>query len=333
MNKNFNNAEELIADDSFLSWHFKTGSNCIAQWDEWIAANPQKTEIVNEAVILLQQLQVHEKPVSNNQLEAAQERLMNAIANEKQNQPAKIFSITRKRFIWYAAAAAIIALAFFGTRFLTNTPAPQIATTFGEIKQQRLPDGTEVFLNANSNVSYKNDCKENACREVWVNGEAFFHVKKTAKKDKFTVHTDAFDIEVTGTSFNVVNRNGKSSIILKEGSVIIHRKGQDDIAMVPGDMVEFAKEQIEKKAVQKNDYLAWTENKLVFDNTPITEVANTIHQHYGVEVELKGNDLKQKTITGILPNNNLTVLLQALEATQDFEITSSDKVISISKRN
>ena len=103
--------------------------------------------------------------------------------------------------------------------------------------------------------------------------------------------------------------------------------------MVPGDMVEFSKEQIEKKIVQKNDYLAWTENKLVFDNTPISEVVNTIHQHYGVEVELKDNDLKQKTITGILPNNNLTVLLQALEATQDFEITNSDKVITIGKKN
>lgn len=333
MNKNFNNAEELIADDSFLSWFFKTNSNSIAQWDEWITANPSKKQIVDEAVSLLQQIQIQEKPVSDNQLKAAEARLMNAISSEKQSQPAKVISITRKRFVWYAAAAAVIAIAFFGTRFLSGNPAPQLATTFGEIKQQLLPDGTEVFLNANSNVSYKNDCKENACREVWIKGEAFFHVKKTAKKDKFTVHTDAFDIEVTGTSFNVVNRNGKSSIILKEGSVIIHRKGQDDIAMVPGDMVEFAKEQIEKKIVQKNDYLAWTENKLVFDNTSINEVANTIQQHYGVEVELKGDDLKQKTITGILPNNNLTVLLEALEATQDFEIVKSDKVISISKKN
>ena len=333
MNKNFNNTEELIADDSFLSWFFKTDSNSIAQWDEWITANPQKKQLVDEAVALLQQIQIQEKPVSNSQVEAAEARLMNAINNEKQNQPAKVISITRKRFIWYAAAAAIIALAFFGTRFLTNSREPQIATAFGEIKQKRLPDGTEVFLNANSNISYKNDCKENACREVWISGEAFFHVKKTAKKDKFTVHTDAFDIEVTGTSFNVVNRNGKSSVILKEGSVIIHRKGLADIAMVPGDMVEFSKEQIEKKIVQKNDYLAWTENKLVFDNTPISEVVNTIHQHYGVEVELKDNDLKQKTITGILPNNNLTVLLQALEATQDFEITNSDKVITIGKKN
>ena len=97
------------------------------------------------------------------------------INNEKQNQPAKVISITRKRIVWYAAAAAIIALAFFGTRFLINTPAPQIATTFGEIKQQQLPDGTEVFLNANSNVSYKNNWIEGTAREVWIKGEAFFH--------------------------------------------------------------------------------------------------------------------------------------------------------------
>jgi ferric-dicitrate binding protein FerR (iron transport regulator) len=48
------------------------------------------------------------------------------------------------------------------------------------------------------------------------------------------VHTDAFDIEVTGTSFNVVNRNGVSTVILKEGSVKIHRPGAAELVMVPG---------------------------------------------------------------------------------------------------
>jgi ferric-dicitrate binding protein FerR (iron transport regulator) len=134
------------------------------------------------------------------------------------------------------------------------------------------------------------------------------------------VHTDAFDIEVTGTSFNVINNNGKSSVILKEGSVKIHRTGEAEIVMKPGDFVEFSNDQIQKKTVTKQDYIAWTDNKLVFDNTPLTDVAKTIKEHYGVEVNLEGDNIAAERITGIMPNDNLDVLLEALNATQEIKV-------------
>lgn len=334
MNMNYNNADDIIAEESFLSWFYKTDQGAIDKWNKWMAEDAGNKALVEEAVSFLEKMQIRETPVSHEQLVSAETRLMESIAREKENEQGKVVSMPRRK-LWYAiAAAAVIGLLFFGARFYySSVPVPQIATTYGQIKQEKLPDGTEVILNANSNVSYRKNWKEDTDREVWLNGEAFFHVKKTAHKNKFTVHTDAFDIEVTGTSFNVVNRDGISTIILKEGSVKIHRKGEPDIAMVPGDVVEFSNQQIQKKTVQKTDYMAWTENKLVFDNTPIEEVARTIRQHYGVEVNLKGTKINDKTITGILPNDNLTVLLEALEATQDFEITRSKDVITIKNRN
>jgi ferric-dicitrate binding protein FerR (iron transport regulator) len=147
------------------------------------------------------------------------------------------------------------------------------------------------------------------------------------------VHTDAFDIEVTGTSFNVKNMNGKSSIILKEGSVIIHRKGEPDIKMKPGDYVAFNDNQIQKKVVTKDDYLIWTQNKLVFDNTSLSEVAKIITEHYGVKVKLQGENIEQKTISGIMPNDNLDVLISSLEATQEFSIKRSEDVLTINNKN
>ena len=167
---------------------------------------------------------MNEKPLSASRLAATEVRLMQAINTEKNSLPAKSVTMSSRK-IWYAAVAAtIIAIAFFGIKYYAAAPMPQLATTYGQIKQEKLPDGTEVFLNANSNVIYKNERKEGTGRKVWITGEAFFHVKKTAHKDKFIVHTDAFDIEVTGTSFNVVKRQRSSSVILKEGSVKIHRK-------------------------------------------------------------------------------------------------------------
>ena len=288
----------------------------------------------DEAAVILLQLRLTEASVSDQQLNAAATRLKNAIEAEQQGSPAKIISI-RRRKIWYSVAAAVILIGVltFSLQYLFNgTAKPQLATTYGQIRQDKLPDGSEVTLNANSELTYPTQWKEGTDREVWIKGEAFFHVKKTPRHDKFIVHTDAFDIEVTGTSFDVINRNGKSSIILKEGSVKIHRPGEAVIFMKPGDFVEFAEKQIQKKTIAKQDYLAWTENKLVFDNTPLTEFAAIIKEHYGIEVKLAGDGISEKTLNGIMPNDNLEILLQSLEATGEYGIQRSKTAITITNK-
>jgi ferric-dicitrate binding protein FerR (iron transport regulator) len=102
--------------------------------------------------------------------------------------------------------------------------------------------------------------------------------------------------------------------------------------MKPGDLVEYAEKQILKKTVTKTDYLAWTESKLVFDNTTLKDLASIIKEHYGVEVKIEDEKLAQKTITGIMPNDNLETLLQSLEATQEFNIERTKAIITITNK-
>ena len=328
MQVNYEKSEDFISDESFVSWFYKTDEKNVAQWDAWLQSNPGKRSIVDEATQLLTLISLKEKPVSQKQLSEAEQELLLAIHSE-----AKVVNIKRNR-IWYVAAAAVIAaLLITGGLyyFFPSNKEVQLATQYGQVKHERLPDGTEVVLNANSKVSY-GKWKEGTAREVWINGEALFHVKKTPEHSKFIVHTNAFDIEVTGTTFNVINTPGKSNIILQEGSVKIHRTGVEDIVMKPGDFVEVADEHIQKKTVTKQDYLAWTENKLVFDNTSLQEIATIIHNHYGVEVKLSGKDVANKTITGIMSNDNLDVLLKALEAALDCNIQRMNNYILISSK-
>ncbi|MGN6531873.1 MAG: FecR domain-containing protein, partial [Ginsengibacter sp.] len=103
-----------------------------------------------------------------------------------------------------------------------------------------------------------------------------------------------------------------------------------DIKMKPGDYVVYENNQIEKKVITKNDYLVWTQNKLVFDNTKMSEVAVIIKEHYGVDVKIDSG-IADKTITGIMPNDNLEVLLSSLEGTQEFRITRTENGITINK--
>lgn len=326
MRENYNTVEDFLSDESFISWFHRSNDNNTKDWDLWITNNPDKQQVVNEAVALLDIIKFKNINLNEQQIKIAETKLRQSISA---SVPAKIIPLKRKR-MWYASAAAAILIIALGiTIFFRPSSKSQLATQYGQIKKDNLPDGSEVFLNANSKVTFEKGWTEGKTREVWIQGEAFFHVKKTPSRDKFIVHTDAFDIEVTGTSFNVKNGDGKSSIILKEGSVKIHRPGRSEILMQPGDMVEFANENLEKKPVLKLDYMSWMDNKLNFDNTPVSEIVKIIKQHYGIDVKIDGANTSSKTISGFMPNDNLDVLLQALDATQDVNVIRNGNSITI----
>lgn len=331
MRRKYDAPEDLISNESFISWFYRTDTRCISYWDQWIEANPDKREIVDHAVAILKTIQFRDKPVSDEQIMQAEAKLHQSTTDSTGGIVINI----RRRKIWYAAAAvaAVLLLAVGMVTFFKPSSTSKYATHYGEIKKDKLPDGTEVFLNANSTISFNNKWHEGRTREVWIRGEAFFHVKKMPSHDKFIVHTDAFDIEVTGTSFNVTNKDGKSSIILKEGSVKIHRPGEEEILMKPGDMVEFSNEKIQKKIVTKQDYMSWMDNKLNLDNTSVADIAKMISEYYGVNVKIDGANTANQTLTAIMPNDNLDVLLEALDAMHELRVIRNGDSITIASDN
>lgn len=157
----------------------------------------------------------------------------------------------------------------------------------------------------------------------------FFTSKKTTAKNRFIVHAGQMAIIVTGTQFNVTSRDGETSVLLKEGSVTLKTKDGKLINMVPGDYVTLHNSLPKKEAMPQEKILAWTQSKLVFENTPMSEAQKLISRHYGVKVILDKN-VAQETLSGILPNNNLDVLLTALEAAKNFRIERRDGEIIIS---
>jgi len=327
MFNDYTQPEDFLSDDSFLAWHYKTNSEDIAQWDEWIASDAQRKNLVLKATDLLEAFRISEKETFSEQIDAAETLLM-----QKIQRPGNSRNHLISRFMWVAAASVFIVGGFFLIKsFLVNNNSA-IKTNYGEIKEQKLPDGTDVKLNANSKVSYSWAWKKGEDREVWINGEAFFHVSKTAEKSRFIVHTDHFDVIVTGTQFNVVNRNGQSNVMLNEGSVIIHSDNGREIHMIPGEFVEFKTNQTQKRIVRNDSLLAWKDRRLVFENTPLTDVVLVIRNHYGVEVKLADDAVGTKTISGMLPNDNLDVLLQSIDATNDFEVVHHGSDISIRSR-
>jgi ferric-dicitrate binding protein FerR (iron transport regulator) len=215
--------------------------------------------------------------------------------------------------------------------FVRMMPAreQQLYAGYGQMASRQLPDGSEVTMNANSRLRYFRNWQDGMDREVWISGEAFFHVRRTQLKSRFIVHTDQFDVVVTGTQFNVVNRHGKGNVLLKEGSVIVHPQTGADIHMAPGDFVQWDGAGLKKTGVNLDSLTAWQQYQLVLDKTPLREIAGIIEDQYGVKVNLEDQGIGDSTITGIVRNNNLEVLLQALQTTTDFDVVRNGGTITI----
>jgi transmembrane sensor len=337
MSKEFREPEDFLSDESFLSWYFESGRDQGGSWERWMAGGPGRRELVEQAIAILEATRIKEMPLPATQVQRAEtvlfqriETLDNAQTGAKKRIPEARTRPGRIHWRWMAAAAVFVSLcgALAVYRFLP-VRQEQLASGYGELLSRQLPDGSEVTMNANSRLHYSRYWQEGADREVWIEGEAFFHVRKTPMKSRFIVHTDRFDVVVTGTQFNVVNRHGKDNVLLQEGSVIVHPGMGEDMHMVPGDFVQWDGTELKKTSVRLDSLTAWQAHQLAFDKTPLREVVGIIEDQYGVKVNLQDPSIGDSTISGVLPNNNLNVLLQALETTSDFDVIRDGGNITI----
>ncbi|WP_276483304.1 FecR family protein [Paraflavitalea pollutisoli] len=327
MEHTFSTIEDIIADEAFQAWYLTGHEVARVTWQQRMEADPALVPLVKEAQACMDALAIREKELPQDRLALAEARLMR---NLPATPATPVVAMQRRTSRWWwAAAAAVLLAASLVVIFNKPTDPSTLQTAYGEIRKQLLPDGSTVMLNANSEISYQGGWKTGNTREIWLKGEAFFHVAKTPNKAKFIVHTDRFDVEVTGTQFNVMNRAGKTNVMLTEGSVTLHMKDGRALQMKPGDFVEFDDLQPSIKTAKEENVLAWKDKKLYFEKTPLRIAAKQIEELYGVKITLASKQIGDKIISGIVMNDNLDALLQALEAATELHISQHNDEILI----
>ena len=240
------------------------------------------------------------------------------------------------------AVAATIALLLCGGLLYFYLPSSlgdsqQVySTAYGETQHILLPDSSSVVLNANSTLTISSDWPdesqpaENQMREVWLEGEAFFDVKKMANPTRFIVHTTDLKVEVLGTRFDVNSRQEKTRVVLDEGKVNLLTRNQPELVMKQAELVELSKEhaRFQKKLVNPESYISWRHDELIFEATPITEIIDILTYNYGYQVVIRDNTVSQEMIfTGNAPANDITLLLEMLSETFDISISQQEKKI------
>ena len=326
--------DDFIMDSYFQNWAKYPTPESESFWNNFLNANPHKRHEVESARTILKFIEFKQ-----NLLPAEKEEIWHGVASAMQKEKSGRLVVMRKngkasaKLKYFAAAALAGCVLLSGLYFfLEKPPTRLIATNFGEIRQVKLPDSSFVTLNAQSNLKYDAHWDNKKEREVWIDGEAFFSIKPGADHQRFIVHTDEADIEVFGTEFNVMRRERKLTVSLNSGNIRLKvHNSPDTVYMKPGEILEFASNNIIKTSGKVEQLSVWKDQKLVFDDTPVSEIMRQLRYIYGWDYANIGQDILDERLTGELDISDEQKLINTLEKALRIRIDKEGKIIKISR--
>lgn len=205
----------------------------------------------------------------------------------------------------------------------------QYETGYGEIRTVVLPDSSRVTLNANSVLSIPRFGFGGGTREVNLKGEAEFAVKHTVDHSKFIVRTpDKLEVRVLGTEFIVYSRERGSKVVLSQGSVQLRSLDElnpKPMLMKPGDVATMSIQGTLtlKHTESLSAHQAWKQRLFMFENTPVSEIAYQISEHFGVNVVVTDSTLARRTIGGTFNASDPAHVLKVLSDVLNARVTHS----------
>ena len=330
--------DDFLSDESFQNWALnRATAEQRSFWNRWTETNPEKREIMEEAVKMITMFKTMEEDATPETIKASWEKVKTRIEAVPMPNSGTTLNGSRSglnRYYKYAAAVALLiaVLAVLYTTLYSPSEPSYITyrSGYGSIEEVQLPDGSAVVLNANTELKVADDWNTGT-REAWlVSGEAFFTITKKSDKASFVVHTARLDVTVLGTAFNVNLRQGATKVMLKEGKVNLQAHDGQSSLLAPGELAEyFPGKKLALRKVESVNYYNWMDGKIVFDNTPLQDIARFIEDYYGVHTDIENDAIRKRTLSGQLPNDSLQLLLNALGVTMDLKIVEEQGRIII----
>ncbi len=248
----------------------------------------------------------------------------------------------------------------------------EVSTKYGSRTKLQLPDGTQVWLNSGSKLSYDKSYG-NGLREVSLSGEAYFDVVKNPALP-FVIHTTSIDIKVLGTAFNVKSfpgeKNTETSLIRGSIEVSFRNKRTGKIILKPNEKLITANEDTLKettainttsdkiksstttntKEADKQEPIvmvshltyapadstvietSWMDNKLIFRSETFEDLAIKMERWYGVNIRFADESIKPKKLNGNFKNETVQEALKALQLITPFSYKMNKDEIVIASK-
>jgi ferric-dicitrate binding protein FerR (iron transport regulator) len=274
----------------------------------------------------------------------------------------RVRAMPRRR--WAAAAAVLVigtglALLYRGNKKqelaagATNSRSvheKEIVTRYGTRSYQQLPDGSKLWLNAGSKVSYA-EVSAGGRRELTLTGEAFFDVRHDPEHP-FIIHTGRLDIKVLGTSFNIKAYPNDSTIetTLISGKVEIELPGQSQKSIVlrPSEklVIPIRETQsvlegtlaVARQTVAPDPQYktvletSWVEDKLVFRNETFSDVSRKLERWYNIHISFEDDQYLKERLTAYFKDQPIRNVMDALQLSLGFHYRIEGDTIHITSK-
>ena len=228
--------------------------------------------------------------------------------------------------------AAIFAIAVAGVYYWMNTKETEKKSTMeclytpaGQRAELTLEDGTHVWLNANSKITYPSKFKKGE-RNVSLQGEAFFKVAHDAARP-FIVNAKGYRVQVLGTEFDVLAYEGENcEIDLLKGKVHVLTPDNRVADLNPGERVYTCDGQVVKGEIVHPEYFRWRDGMICFDNMTIGVMAEKLGRYYGVKLRIANAKIASYRYTGkFWSSDGIEHVLEVLKRDHKFSYTKDNE--------
>ncbi|GAB3954079.1 FecR family protein [Spirosoma harenae] len=326
--------DDLTQDELFRDWVINRNSQSELFWLEWLAENSDCADKVQLAKAFLLALEEKDTGLSPTELED----IFASIVQDSQPTVIPFW----QRPAWRVAATILLTLgvSYFAFTYLRKSDgeplshqeiasleeiSPALAADYTEISNENaqprtflLQDSSRIVLYPNGKLRYPKQFDE-AKREVYLIGRAFFSIKRNPKKP-FWVYTDQISTQVLGTSFLVTTDARQAKVAVHSGRVSVYMRtdvkreqqpGKHEsagVVLTPNQQVVFSltEKRLVKSVVEKPITLQKVPvNDYIFDEAPITQVFALLEKTYGLPVVYDASSLENCYLTANLTGESL----------------------------
>ncbi|MDR6806803.1 ferric-dicitrate binding protein FerR (iron transport regulator) [Dyadobacter sp. BE34] len=263
----------------------------------------------------------------------------NLRSRQQQHKPSKRFGWIQRFTTWSSAAAAIVLIGFW---LWTHERKPAtgdvrlVTAPLGKTVRVNLPDGSHIWLNAGSALSYPVAFKGKTREVVLREGQAFFDIAHDKAKP-FIVHAKTLDITVLGTSFDVkaYKNDPDIKVTVKTGKVGVQVRdnpGQPALMLLPAEqaVVPEKTQKIQVNEISKPAIAPWKDNRMVFEDELLVEVLHALERKYNQHIVIEKPGLSAEKISLTLDDQPMNDVLKVLGFSKNFNYSQlNDSTIVI----
>lgn len=272
---------------------------------------------------------------------------------------------------WLLFLAAGALITWLITQSDENTPEGQIVMSvpLGARSHVKMPDGTGIWLNAGTTITYEPDYGKNT-RTIELNGEAFFDVAKD-KVHPFIVHTSSMDVHAVGTRFNVKAYADEKTVAatLEEGIIdvkILDSRKRGPISLNENEKIILLKNILDEENYTPNSeekvfetdgnkpaeyedkqvvsiisnvntqlYTSWKDDRWIIQGEELATLAPMFERRFNIRIIFGNESLKKYKFTGTIENETVDQLLDLLTLTApiEYKIDKDLITLNLNKRN